>query len=120
MVKKKSKMIVYEKPTCSTCRAVLGILKDKHVTFETINYYEKPFTASVLKKMISKLGFKPRELLRTKEPIYKKLRLGDKKFSYEEIIGFMIKYPDLMQRPIVVRGNKVILARPVEKINAVI
>lgn len=117
---KKDKIIVYEKPTCGTCRAVMGALKENGADFEPINYYEQPLTKTGLKELIRKLGMNPRQLLRTKEPVYKELGLDRKEHSEGELVGLMIRYPDLMQRPIVVRGNKVILARPVEKLKEIL
>ena len=58
----------------------------------------------------------PREPLRTKEEIYKKLRLGERDLSDDEIVDLMVKYPDLIQRPIVEKGTKAILARPPERL----
>ena len=58
----------------------------------------------------------PRELLRTSEPIYRELGLGKKEFSNEQIIALMVEHPDLIQRPIVEKGEKVILARPAESV----
>ncbi len=62
----------------------------------------------------------PRELLRTSEPIYRELGLGNREFSDDEIISLMLKHPDLIQRPIVERGKKAVLGRPVENIKALI
>ncbi len=62
----------------------------------------------------------PLELLRASEPIYRELGLGNREFSDDEIISLMLKHPDLIQRPIVERGEKAVLGRPVENINALI
>ena len=62
------------------------------------------------------MGLTPRELLRTSEPVYRELELGKKDFSDDEIIALMIKHPDLIQRPIVERGNRAVLGRPVENV----
>jgi len=111
-----AKFIIYQKPTCNTCRIVLRELKEKGADFESVNYYEKPFKKSKLKNLLVKMNLRPRDILRTKEPIYKKLKLAEKNYSDNEILDLMIKYPDLIQRPIIVKGKKVILARPPEKI----
>ena len=66
------------------------------------------------------MGIKPRELLRTSESIYRELELGKKDFSDDEIISLMVKHPDLIQRPIVERGNRAVLGRPVENVNALL
>jgi len=61
-----------------------------------------------------------RELLRTKEPIYKELKLAEKELSEKELIDVMVKYPDLIQRPIVEKGSKAILARPADRIKEIL
>lgn len=111
------KITVYEKPTCTTCHKVAGILSENGVDFEKVNYYIEPFSKSQLKSLLKKMKMKPSELLRTKEEVYKKLKIKEKNFSDDQILDLMIKYPDLVQRPIVEKGNKAILARPPEKIN---
>jgi arsenate reductase len=66
------------------------------------------------------MGIKPRELLRTGESIYRELEIGKKDFSDNEIIALMVKYPDLIQRPIVERGSRAVLGRPVENVKALL
>src|SRR5256885_6053622 len=96
---------VYEKPTCTKCREMDRFLRDSSVDFSKINYYLEPLSAEKLRELIKKMGIKPRELLRTSEPIYRELGLGKKDFSDDEIISLMAKHPDLIQRPIVERGD---------------
>ena len=112
-----SKITVYEKPTCTTCRKVSKILSDNGVDFEKVNYYVEPFSKSQLRSLLKKMKMKPSELLRKKEEVYKQLKMKERNFSEDEILDLMIKHPDLVQRPIVEKGNKAILARPAEKIN---
>jgi arsenate reductase len=66
------------------------------------------------------MGIKPRELLRTSESIYRELELGKKKSSDDELIKLMVKHPDLIQRPIVERGNRAVLGRPTENVKALL
>jgi len=66
------------------------------------------------------MGINPRELLRSSESIYRELELGKKNFSDDEIISLMVKHPDLMQRPIVERGGRAVLGRPVENVKALL
>ena len=70
--------------------------------------------------MIKKIGIKPRELLRTSESIFRELELGKKEMSDDEVIALMVKHPDLMQRPIVERGERAVLARPVENVKTLL
>jgi arsenate reductase len=111
-----AKMTIYHKPTCTTCRQALQILKDNGRPFEAINYYEKPFTKPQLKGLLKKAGLKARDVLRTKEDIYKSLGLAKKELSEDELLDLMIAHPDLVQRPIVEKGETVILARPADTI----
>ena len=111
------KITVYEKPTCTTCRKVAKILIENGVDFEKVNYYVDPFSKSKLQALLKKINMKPSEILRKKEKIYKDLKFSEKNYSEEQVLDLMIKYPDLVQRPIVEKGNKAILARPPEKIN---
>jgi arsenate reductase (glutaredoxin) len=113
---KMKKITVYEKPTCTTCRNVTKTLQEQGIDFEKVNYYIDPFSKARLKSLLKKMKLKPAEVIRTKEKIYKELDIRNKNYSDEELIGLMIKYPDLVQRPIVEMGNKAILARPPEKI----
>jgi arsenate reductase len=111
----KSKVVVYEKPTCTTCRAVKKLLTDQGVEFEAVNYFEKPLTADTLKTLLKHAGLKPSEAIRTKEDAYKKY-VGGKDLKFDQLIAAMIAHPELIQRPIVVKGNKAVLARPTEKL----
>ena len=69
-----------------------------------------------LRGLIRKMGVSPRELLRTGEPVYRQLGLGQGDLSDDEIIALMAEHPDLIQRPIVERGSRAVLARPADKI----
>ncbi len=110
------KITVYEKPTCTTCRKVAKTLEESGVDFNKVNYFIEPFTKTKLKFLLKKMGMKPSELLRTKEKEYKELDLKNRNYSEEEILNLMIENPNLVQRPIVEKGDKAILARPPERI----
>src|SRR5882762_5708091 len=107
---------VYEKPTCTKCREMDRFLRESSVDFTKVNYYIKPLSEKKLRDLIKKMHIKPRELLRTSEPIYRELGLGKKELSDDEIISLMVKHPDLIQRPIVERGDRAVLGRPVENV----
>ncbi len=111
----KEKITVYEKPTCTTCRVVKKELNEKGVEFEAINYFEQPLRADLLKKLLKTAGLKPSEAIRTKEEAYKKYLAG-KELSDDQLIELMVKHPELIQRPIVVKGGKAVIPRPVEKL----
>lgn len=111
------KITVYEKPTCSTCRNVSKILIEHGIEFEKVNYYIEPFSKKKLTELLKKMKMQPRELLRKNEDEYKKMKPSIEKLSEDEILDLMLRNPDLVQRPIVEKGNKAILARPAEKIH---
>ena len=115
-----SKITVYQKPTCSTCRQVYVALKESGVRFDAVNYYVDAIPKTKLKELLKKMGMKAIELLRTKEEIYKTLNLSQKNLSEDEILDLMTKHPDLIQRPIVEKGPKAILARPAEKLKQIL
>jgi len=92
------------------------LLRESGVSFEKVNYYTEPLSRKKLTELIRKLNLKPRDLLRKSEPIYKELELNEDRFSDSELIGFMIEYPDLLQRPIVERGDRAVLGRPTENV----
>jgi arsenate reductase len=110
------KITVYEKPTCTTCRKVAKAFVESGVDFEKVNYYIEPFSKTKLKSLVKKMKMKPSEILRKNEKIYKELKIREKNFSEDQILDLMIKYPDLVQRPIIEKGKKAILARPPERI----
>ena len=96
------------------------LLRESGVDFEKVNYYIEPLTKKKLKELIGKMGISPRELLRTSEQIYRDLGLAKKPLSDDELIDVMIKHPDLIQRPIVERGKRAVLGRPVENVKALL
>lgn len=120
MSKKGDSITVYEKPTCSKCREALKLLNEHGFEFDKINYYIDPLSASKIKELLKKMGISARDLLRTSESIYKELGLAKADLSEKEIIDLMVKHPDLIQRPIVERGDRAVLGRPTENIKAIL
>jgi arsenate reductase len=109
-------MTIYLKPTCTTCREAVQMVKDSGKPYTAVNYYEQIFTKGQLKRLLKKAGLSPKDILRTKEEIYKELGLARKSVSDDELLDLMVKHPDLIQRPIVEKGEKAILARPADSI----
>src|SRR5258708_94020 len=114
------KITIYQKPTCTTCRQVFTALKESGVEMESVNYYVEPLTQAKLKELVKKMGIKASELFRKKEEIYKELKLNEKEVSDDEAIALMVKHPDILQRPIVEKGSKAILARPAERLKEIL
>ena len=115
-----ARMIIYQKPTCSTCRKVIKLVEQSGQPFTAINYYETPFTKSKLKGLLKKSGLKAQEAMRSKEDMFRSLGLARDDKSEDELIELMIKHPDLIQRPLVEKGNTVVLARPPETIQTIL
>ncbi len=112
----KKKLTVYQKPTCTKCRMALRLLRERGAEFEAINYFETPLTEADLRSLLKKLGLSAREILRKDEPVAKELGIGKKDYSDKELIALMAKHPELIQRPIVVRGDQAVLGRPPENV----
>jgi len=113
-------IIVYQKPTCTTCRKVHAALVESGVDFDAVDYYVDPIPKPKLIELLRKMNMRPRQLLRTKEAIYKTLELGERDLSDEEIVDLMVAHPDLLQRPIVEKGSRAILARPPERLKEIL
>ena len=107
---------IYHKPTCTTCRQAVQLLKDSGKPFTAVNYYERSFTKTQLKTLLKKAGLSPKDVLRTKEDLYQELGLAKKQLSDDELLDLMVKHPDLIQRPIVEKGDQAMLARPADSI----
>ncbi|MBS0182905.1 MAG: arsenate reductase (glutaredoxin) [Nitrospira sp.] len=107
---------IYHKPTCTTCRQAVQLLKESGTPFTAINYYERSFTKTQLKTLLKKAGLSPKDVLRTKEDLYHELGLAKKQLTDDELLDLMVKHPDLIQRPIVEKGDQAMLARPADSI----
>ena len=111
---------VYQKPTCTTCKQVYSALRDAGVDFSAVNYYTDPLSAAQITALLRKMGITARQLLRTKEPIYRTLQLAERGLSDAQLVDLMVEHPDLMQRPIVENGNRAILARPADRLRDIL
>lgn len=105
---------IYHNSRCGKSRECLAFLEDSGKEYEIIKYLEDVPSFEELKTIIKKLGIKPIELVRQKEKIWIE-NFKDKKMSDDEIIQTMISNPILIERPIVINGDKAIIARPLEK-----
>jgi arsenate reductase len=95
-------------------------LREAGVDFDAVDYYVDPIPKAKLKELLRKMGIPARELLRTNEEQYKKQELARRELTDDEILDLMIKYPDLIQRPIVEKGARAILARPPERLREIL
>jgi arsenate reductase len=106
------KAVIYHNPGCSKSRETLQILHDSSVEPEIIGYLETPPSAQELKRIIEMLGLPARDLLRHTEPVYTDANLDNDSLSDDDIINAIVEHPALLQRPIVICGDKAIIGRP--------
>ena len=106
----------YHNPKCGKSRHTLDLLIEINITPTNIEYLKNPPTAEKLKEILSQLGIAPRDLMRKKEDAYKELGLANSSLSDEDLIGFMVTHPILIERPIVVANGKAALGRPPEQV----
>ncbi|MFL0796882.1 MAG: arsenate reductase (glutaredoxin) [Cellvibrionaceae bacterium] len=107
---------IYHNPRCSKSRQTLALLEEKGITPEVVLYLENTPKAEELEDILEKLGISARELLRSGEDAYKELNLKDKSLDNAALIEAMTNHPKLIQRPIVVNGDKAALGRPPEQV----
>jgi arsenate reductase len=106
---------IYHNPRCRKSREALQLLEQKEIKHRVILYLEQPFTAEELKVLLNKLDVKADALIRKNEAVWKEQFKGQA-LSEEDLITAMIENPKLIERPIVVNGNKAVIARPTENI----
>lgn len=107
---------IYHNSRCSKSRQTLEILKKKNFDIEIVEYLKSPPTFEELSVILRKLKYEPRELLRKSEEVYKKENLSDMSISNNKIIEKMVTYPILIERPIVINGDKAVIGRPPERV----
>ena len=108
-------MKIYHNPRCSKSRESLKLLESSDQEFEIVEYLKNPPTKEELKLLLQKLHMKAEEIVRKTEPVYKE-RYKNAQFTDEEWIQLMLENPKLIERPIVVKGNKAVIGRPPENV----
>ncbi|MGH6864748.1 MAG: arsenate reductase (glutaredoxin) [Methyloceanibacter sp.] len=107
---------IYHNSRCSRSRQTLALLEDKGIAPEVVEYLKTPPSAPELKRVLKKLRLKPRDILRKGEARYAELGLNDRPLDDEALVALMAENPILIERPIVVNGDKAALGRPPEKV----
>ncbi|RMQ47041.1 Arsenate reductase [Pseudomonas cichorii] len=109
-------LTLYHNPRCSKSRGALELLQARGLTPEIVLYLENPPDADRLRELLGKLGIGARQLLRSGEDDYKTLNLADPSLGDEQLIAAMAAHPKLIERPILVAGDKAVIGRPPENI----
>lgn len=107
---------ILHNPRCSKSRATLSLLRENGVEPEIIDYLETPPSESELKDILAKLAMRPRDIMRRGEKIYKELELNDDSLPDNALVTAMVGHPILIERPIVIKGDKAALGRPPENV----
>ncbi len=115
-----SKVEIYFNPKCRKSRETLQIIREKNIEPEVHYYMDDPPSIEELSEVLRKMGKRPREIFRKSEPLYKKLGLKNKDLNNEELLKYLHKYPLLIERPIVVKGQRAVLGRPPEDVNKIL
>ena len=111
-----AELMVYEKRTCTTCKNLAVLLEERGIDFDRVDFHVEQLTEDEIRELVGKTGRPARELFRAREPVYRELGLGDREVDDDEAIALMAEHRELMQRPVVVRGDRAVLARPVERV----
>ncbi len=108
-------ILIYHNGVCSKCHGALEILQEKNIPHKVRFYVSEPFSKDELKGVLTLLQINAFDLVRTRELLFIE-KFEGKQFTEEEWIDFLIENPSLIERPIVINGNKAIIARPPEKL----
>lgn len=111
---------IYHNPRCSKSRRALELLKEKGVDPIVVDYLAAPPDAATLESILSKLNVKPRDIMRRKEPEYKESGADNPALSRRQLLDRIVHYPGLLERPIVVAGDKAAIGRPPENVLAIL
>jgi arsenate reductase len=111
-----SDLTIYEKRTCSTCRSLSALLDERGIEADRVQYHVEGIDEPTIRELLTKAHITAREALRVREPLVAELGLLDEGVGDDRLIALMAEHPELLQRPIVVRGERAVLARPVERV----
>ena len=109
-------LTLYHNPRCSKSRGALELLEARGLTPRVVRYLETPPSTEELRELLAKLGYGARQLLRSGEDVYKELNLDDPALDDEALIAAMVEHPRLIERPILVAGDKAVVGRPPERV----
>lgn len=111
-------LTIWHNPRCGKSRQALALLTEAGVEVNIIRYLDTPPTAAQLGRVLKQLGMEPRQLMRKMEAPYKELHLGAEELDRNALIAAMVAHPILIERPVVIRGDRAVLGRPPENVLA--
>jgi arsenate reductase len=111
---------IYHNPRCSKSRGALQILRDRGIEPTVVEYLQNPPNAKTLDHVLQLAGVEPCDAMRKQEKEYKDLGLDNPKLTRAQLIAAMVEHPVLIERPIVVRGNRAVIARPPERVEEIL
>lgn len=109
-------LTLYHNPRCSKSRGALELLEARGLAPHVVRYLDTPPSAAELRVLLAKLGYTPRQLLRSGEEVYQELNLADPALDDEALIAAMLAHPRLIERPILVAGDRAVVGRPPERV----
>lgn len=109
-------LTLYHNPRCSKSRSALQLLEERGVQPTVVLYLETPPSAAQLRDLLGKLGITARQLLRTGEDQYRELNLANEPLDEEQLIAAMVAHPRLIERPILIAGDRAVIGRPPENV----
>jgi arsenate reductase (glutaredoxin) len=114
-----AEVTVWHNPRCSKSRGACGLLEDREVDVEVRRYLDQPPSRAELEDVLARLGLDdPRQMMRTGERVYRELSLADA--GPDELLDAMVEHPILIERPIVIRGGRAVIARPPERLDELV
>lgn len=96
----------------------MQLLEEEGLNFDRVNYFLDPLDEITLREILSKAGLSPRDVIRTRDRVYSELNLDSDDLSDDVLLAALVEYPSLLQRPIIVRGDRAVLGRPIENVRA--
>ena len=109
-------LVIFHNPRCSKSRQTLSIIQERGLDLNVVEYLKNPPSKTEIKIILKKLGIRPIDLMRKGETLFKEKNLNDPSVSDEYLIDCMAENPILIERPIVIRGEKAIIGRPPERV----
>jgi arsenate reductase len=114
-----TKVTVYHNPRCSKSRGMLAYLEERGIEPSVVRYLDTPLDVEALRALVTRLGIRPHDLVRAKEPAYRESGLSPDSTN-DEVLAAMAAHPVLMERPVVVTGKGAAIGRPLENVDAIL